>query len=141
MKDKEKQINELGNILYCRQDKYDLSNPFEVAKCVVDLGYRNCKDSVVLTQQEYLNIVTRVRKEFEYEYKDKVVLSKEEYQKGNLKLFAKAYNKGSKETAKKIIKHLLNFIENETFHVGYELDKVERELYKLAKQFGVEVDK
>ena len=44
-----------------------------------------------------------------------------------------------KETAEKIIKHLLNFIENETFHVGYELDKAERELYKLAKQFSVEI--
>ena len=59
MKDKEKQIsknkeiNDLANTLYNRQDKYDLSNPFEVAKCVIDLGYLKIdKDSVVLTREE-----------------------------------------------------------------------------------------
>ena len=39
------------------------------------------KDSVVISKQEYLNTVTKVREEFEYEYKDKVVLSREEYEK------------------------------------------------------------
>ena len=54
---KEKEIEELGNILYCNQDKYDFTNPFEVAKCIIDLGYRNCKDKVILTRKEYEDMI------------------------------------------------------------------------------------
>jgi hypothetical protein len=70
------------------------------------------KDSLVITQQEYLNTVTKTRAEFEYVYKDKVVLPREEYEKEKLKLFAKSYNQGSKETAGKFAKKLENGIDN-----------------------------
>lgn len=32
-------IEELAHNLYCKQDEYNMSNPFEIAKCVIDLGY------------------------------------------------------------------------------------------------------
>ena len=73
MKDKEKQINDLGNTLYNRQDKYDLGNPFEVAKCVIDLGYKKIdKDSVVLTKEELKEV-----KNIEKTYYKKVVIPQE----------------------------------------------------------------
>lgn len=47
-------IEELGNTLYCKQDKFDLSNPFEVAKAVVEEGYRKILEgAVVITRGEY----------------------------------------------------------------------------------------
>ena len=50
---KKAMIEELGNTLYCKQDKFDLSNPFEVAKAVVEEGYRKIPEgAVVLTREE-----------------------------------------------------------------------------------------
>ena len=91
MKDKEKQINDLANTLYNRQHTYDLSNPFEVAKCVIDLGYRKLpKDARVFipTDEQY------------------IMLSREEYQKDFSSQFNKGYKYGSKETAEKIYQQL-----------------------------------
>ena len=52
-------IEELGNALYCKQDKFDLSNPFEVAKAVVEEGYRKIhKGAVVLTKEEFDTQIT-----------------------------------------------------------------------------------
>ena len=45
--DSVKQIEELGNALYCKQDKCNMSNPFEVAKVVIDLGYRKINESLI----------------------------------------------------------------------------------------------
>lgn len=44
----------LGNALYNAQDTFDLSNPFEVAKAVVDLGYMKLPyGEVIIPKQEY----------------------------------------------------------------------------------------
>ena len=54
MTDKEKQIDSLANALYNKQDEFDMSNPFEVANCVINLGYRKIPEgSVVLSKEEY----------------------------------------------------------------------------------------
>ena len=51
---KKAMIEELGHTLYCKQDKFDLSNPFEVAKAVVEEGYYKVpKGAVVLTKEEF----------------------------------------------------------------------------------------
>ena len=51
--DKQKQIEEIADALYNSQYEYDLSNPFEVAKVVIGLGYRKIpKNAVVLTREE-----------------------------------------------------------------------------------------
>lgn len=53
MTDKEMQIDSLANALYSKQDEYDISNPFEVANCVINLGYRKIPEgSVVITGKE-----------------------------------------------------------------------------------------
>ena len=88
MNDKENQIdivskyhakNDLANALYCKQDEFDLSNPFEVANCVINLGYRKINEN-------------------------ELVISKEEYRK--LKL--KRKNAMAIETARKVCEHIEN---------------------------------
>jgi hypothetical protein len=71
--------------------------------------------------------------------KNSVVLSKKEYQKEKLKLFAKAYNQGGKEMATKIFKTLFESIKY-CDDAGFELLYPEQ-VIELAKQCGVEVDK
>lgn len=61
--DKEKQIdivskyhakNDLANALYLKQDEFDLSNPFEVANCVINLGYRKINENeIVISKREH----------------------------------------------------------------------------------------
>ena len=96
-----------------------------VAKIIINAGYRKIdKDSVVLSREEY----ERLKKQdlFMKDYTIVEVLEKE-------------CKKARKETARKLIKTLLDFIHNETFRKGYELKKVERKVIELAKQFGVEI--
>ena len=48
------QIEELANELYSLQDEYDMSNPFEIAKAVLSLGYEKMPEgSVVIDKLEY----------------------------------------------------------------------------------------
>ena len=47
-------VIKLANALYNVQDNYDLSNPFEVAKAVIELGYRKKdKGEVTIKKEEY----------------------------------------------------------------------------------------
>lgn len=66
--DKEKQIDvisihnekiDLANALYLKQDEFDLSNPFEVANCVINLGYRK------INMDKWKRILDRNRKELQ----------------------------------------------------------------------------
>lgn len=89
------------------------------ARALHNAGYRNCKD--------------------------KVVLSKEEYQKDFSSQFNKGYKKGSKETAREIFAKLLSkdMIEREewtedNYTAVYETVYVD-DIRELAKQYGVEV--
>jgi predicted Holliday junction resolvase-like endonuclease len=45
-------IEELAHTLYCKQDKFDLSNPFEVAKAVVEEGYRKIPEGGAILSKE-----------------------------------------------------------------------------------------
>lgn len=58
---KKAMIKELGHTLYCKQDKFDLSNPFEVAKAVVEEGYYKVpKGAVVLTEDNSEDIANMI---------------------------------------------------------------------------------
>lgn len=92
--DKEKQFdivsryhakNDLANALYQKQDEFDLSNPFEVANCVINLGYRKINENEVVIS----------KKEWELLQND---LDKHDYGE-----FESGYSQGSKETAREIL--------------------------------------
>ena len=112
----------------------------ECATMAIYKGYRKIdKDKeVVISKEEYELLTNDLDKgdygDFERGYSQAHKEMLKDCIESNKKAEQIGYEKGSKETAEKIIKHLLNFIENETFHVGYELNKVERELNKIAKQ-------
>jgi hypothetical protein len=90
MKDKEKQIEEMAKV-YCKNPYscygYNclVNSPcivFETCKELYEQGYRKLpEDSVVLNGSKLAKLVEEVRQEFEHEYKDKVILDKEEYNK------------------------------------------------------------
>lgn len=41
-----KEISDLANILYCKQDKFNLSNPYEVGYVIINiLGYQKSKET------------------------------------------------------------------------------------------------
>lgn len=79
----------------------------------------------------------------------RVVKLQNTIKKQKLKLFAKAYNQGRKETAERIIaeiKQSLNSVETivgDTHKlqpdIGYSIREVDDLLDELAKQYGVEV--
>ena len=86
MKDKEKQIESkvltLGNELYCKQDEFDMSNPYEVAEAVIDLGYRKLPENarvfipdgqmVLLTREEHESLIKQVKKQAVKEFAEKL---------------------------------------------------------------------
>lgn len=65
---KKAMIEELGHTLYCKQDKFDLSNPFEVAKAVIEEGCIKITEGAIVIDKDYLNLLkqtvaTHTRKE------------------------------------------------------------------------------
>lgn len=97
--DKEKQIDivskyhqkeNLANTLYLKQDEFDLSNPFEVANCVINLGYRKINDNEVVIRKDNYEIYKQVLAEwsimkqenfdFNKPNENEVVISKGEYE-------------------------------------------------------------
>ena len=142
MKDKEKQIEELdfetlknhkeisdlANLLYSKQDEFNLSNPYEVGYVIINiLGYRKIdKDSVVLTEREH------------------EIAMIHQYDVG----FAFGYKKGSKETAekfykkvRKLLKKVDIIVDGDEGLVGYEESAVDKGLTEIAKQYGVDIEK
>ena len=88
MKDKENQIEvkKLVNIITkIYPNKYSIEYPAKAIRLANELLERYQpklpEDSVVLTMTEHAKLVSQVRDEFEHEYKDKVVLSREKYEK------------------------------------------------------------
>ena len=128
-------IEEMAHTLYCKQDKFDLSNPFEVAKAVVEEGYRKTpKEAVVLTREEFDEI--------------------KQYQ-GYIPELKKAFDKIRKETAREILDYLKARNEStehifqkcasklvgedyRTARTDYQRD-LEMFFNEIAEQYGVEV--
>ena len=107
--DKEKQIDivskyhqkeNLANTLYLKQDEFDLSNPFEVANCVINLGYRKINENeVVISKEEYRTLKLKRKNAMAMETARKVC---EHIENDNKKI--------RKETAEKIFKHIGNHL-------------------------------
>lgn len=129
MKDKEKQIEvkKLVNIITkIYPNKYSIEYPARAIRLANELlehyQPKIDKDSVVLSIDAY----NRLKRDSElYEAR----------QKENLKLFAKAYNQGSKETAEKIIKMVFDLFPKDKQFTTISKATV----YEIAKQFGVEI--
>ena len=130
-------IEELGNTLYCKQDKFDLSNPFEVAKAVIEEGCIKIPEgAVVLTREEMENLYTEEEYDKAYEQAEATIL-------GNIAdggtschwCIKKHEEKARKETAREILTDLWK----ERNAIG-QLMIFEEHLIELAKQFGVEVE-
>lgn len=138
MKDKEKQIsknkeiNNLANTLYNRQHKYDLSNPFEVAKCVIDLGYRKLPEGArvfIPTDEQYIVLS---KEEYEILTKDIEHPTDEVLKKlivGKNMLVEKAIEDTRKETAEKILKWFRENYDGNMFFINIF----------FKEQFGVEI--
>ena len=183
MKDKEKQIEEIYNLLFC--DKWE--QPFMecpedikciecVAKTLYNAGYRKIdKDSVVLSKEEYEKL-----KKYEYKVQCGVCFTQKEwfdfinedsnfrtslqikaeekgYEQAHKEMLKDCiesnkiaeqigYEKGSKETAEKILKWLTSkrHLFNRTHEVGFEKPitsylVLNDEIEELAKQYGIEI--
>lgn len=112
---KKAMIEELAHTLYCKQDKFDLSNPFEVAKAVVEEGYRKVPEgAVVLPREEYnawVNYYNDVGQQIR------------------------------KETAMEYYKAMKEIIEKRTAWAGeFTVEGMLEENDNLAKKFGLEVE-
>ena len=108
---KKAMIEELGHALYCKQDKFVLSNPFDVAKAVVEEGYRKIPEGAV-------------------------VLTREENEKW-LDFLELNIKKARKETAREFVKAL----KKKLYTNNYCQEIVtEEHIDEIAKQFGVEVE-
>ena len=123
---KKAMIEELGHTLYCKQDKFDLSNPFEVAKAVVEEGYYKVPEgAAVLTEDTAEDVANMILNSSQLkETMDRLI---KDWQK---------------ETAMEFVKETVK--RRRTLIIPYTNDKVEcistYWIYKLAKQFGVEIE-
>ena len=125
MKDKEKQIEEMfqdvAKVMCDCEDKKKFFRPHRY-------GCRNCYMHTVIQ-----HIVFFLRNsDYEKLPENSVVLSKEELEKEKLKLFAKSYNQGSKETAEKILEKIID---------SFWMNRNNRYALKLwlKEQFGIEI--
>ena len=153
--------NGCANIECTEKCKYHKEEPYlcyckRCAEKIYNLFYP--EDSVVLSKQEYFNTVTKIREEFEYEYKDKVVLSREEYDELQVgKDFDYGYHEGyknteayyenfklpkeRKETAEKIfaeiiwysVKRIGKTTGNSYYQISYD------RLNELARKFNIKI--
>ena len=103
----------------------------------IELGYRKIpKLGVMLTQEQYDKLknkadsVTELQNNIDH-YKAEI--EDLEFELGYSERFAKRL------TAEKLLIDILDFLHNETFHKGYELKKVEKKVYELAKQHDVKI--
>lgn len=125
--------NNLANILYLKQDEFDLSNPFEVANCVINLGYRKINENdIVISKEEYRKLKLKRKNAMAMETARKVC---EHIENDNKKI--------RKETAEKIFKEVLDLEELKVIRdMGWETthNSIINEILELAKQFGVEIE-
>ena len=160
---REKQIEEMANALYCKQDEYDISNPFEVAKAVIDLGYQKInEDDIVLSRSEHQHYLAYKliepqikgcldrereleRRIQELEAGQKNLISREKAQAVECKsIFAlkaqakKDIEQAREETAREITEKLLKDFKrvDGVIALCYAIGALE----ERAKEFGVEVD-
>lgn len=133
MKDKEKQIEEIARIIHfnywgtCAKDS--------CSDCPHNV-HNICKDKII-AEKLYNKLFPE----------GSVVLSKEEFAKDFCSQFNKGYERGSKETAREILKladNKLNLYQNgviggSLYDVGYK-SAVQEIKFSIKKQFGVEVE-
>ena len=137
---KQKEIEEMAKVIgftcekeNCSQCKYkNRCVYYKESKLFYNAGYRNCKDKVVLSREDY-NLLISIKKFFE--------TAGSEISAGNLLVYLKEFKEeASKETAEKFV----NIPDSDILVVDtqeygeIEVVSVER-LRELAKQFGVEI--
>ena len=128
MKEQEKQIKEMAK---------EIGNTW-----LVDLE-GNTKDVCEVLDEVDINNIARELYDKNYRKlpEDSVVLSRKEYDKLKYTWItdSDAYKKGSKETAEKIFKMLINKLESNQFLSGKRII-MEVDVENLAKQFDVEIE-
>ena len=141
-----KEISDLTNLLYGKQDEFNLNNPYEVGYVIINiLGYRKIpEDSVVLTRagvsDKWIDLLTEFDEMgFEPTTLPPKDMTVEEYTAFYKEKLLMCFANASKETAEKILKEVAQI------KVGYNANaqiiafKVTEKLEELAKQFGVEI--
>lgn len=120
MNDK-KQIEMLANELYSLQDEYDMSNPFEVAKAVLSLGYENLPEgSVVIDKLEYHKLKMLEKYHITCEDVNEYITN--------------AYDQAVKD----VLERLKNKFEHCVGDV-YSANRIDEKIDELAKEMGVEL--
>lgn len=94
------------------EDYREVAN--DIGEDLYNLGYRNCKDKVVLSMEEYKSLTN-------------------ELDKGDYGEFESGYAQARKETAREILTEL----KNTRFHKGTLTYDFEMAVIRLAKQYGV----
>lgn len=141
---KKAMIEELGNTLYCKQDKFDLSNPFEVAKAVVEEGYRKIPEgSVVLTMEEWARL-----RNLEINYNDAYNNYLLENNKLNKRVQELEYGIAKSMLGCEFLpdccieerKRVVSDVVNEIKAFVYNNDGLIEKINNIAKRYGVEVE-
>jgi hypothetical protein len=126
-------IEELAHTLYCKQDKFDLSNPFEVAKAVVEEGYSKIpKEAIIQVPEKFC-------------FQDKEFDMQVMYMARSTYDFVLA--QARKETVREFSEKLKASLEDCSMFENVDIEQLEFDgetikevLYETAKQFGVEVE-
>lgn len=123
MNDKE-MIEEMASDMNFACVKHDLypDDAKEIAKALVILGYRNCKDKVVLRKEEF--------------DEDYVTKQDRDYWKNKAEILGNKLKQARKETAKEIFTTIDHLIINDRATPLW----VKYVLIEIAKKYGVEVE-
>jgi hypothetical protein len=147
MKDKEKQIEEMADIIFNSKYKNDYISPLKGANELYNAGYRKLPEDSVIN--------TPTIQSYSTHNNDLVVLSREEYEK--LKMLEEGHitcedvlefvEKARKETAERDFNTIIKALEERKERVkafygiaeSVGADIAIRTVKELAKQFGVEI--
>lgn len=116
----------------------DHCQAYNYAETLYNAGYRKLPENAVVTTREMYDELYKKANLYEYQKENAVVLTKEEHKqwlKDCIESNEKAKEIARKETAREILEYLYN----QRNDIG-QLIVTEWSLYKLTKQYGVEVE-
>ena len=117
---------------------------YKNAEKLINEGYRNCKDKVVLTKEEYEKLLDVradiILKDIDKVFKEEFEDTKRAVERKIKPVYKAIETKARKETAKEIFNELFkehNVFNDNDIIIAWEVKEM---LKELAKQFGVEVE-
>lgn len=139
MNEIEKQIEQMAKDIGIAFQLAGTTRFSDVAEILIEQGYRNCKDKVVLNKEEYHE--KQLKSMLYSQMQEELAKASELKSEEKNAIWVEAWNKSQAQTAREILQELkTKAIENGNKNPIMGTRVSERDLCEFAKQYGVEVE-